>query len=191
MVCRWFYGLLFRLFLTDCSHRDLLRDSIILTMDAHPPSMICLSLLRTSVPCETPLDGRRTTCRRKHCIAFRNSKPSYQAHHEVYKELIAGKLFDDAIAHRVRCLQIYVSDAHIAVLKRRVANQASIYKEQLLQQISERQVQEELNQAEGLVSNLQGMSLVELEATQFTLEYGAGADVGEDLADAYPDEDEL
>jgi hypothetical protein len=183
---------MFRLFLTECSHRDsivLTMDELTTTLQPLPDRMLCLSLLKTNVPCETPLDGLRTTCRRKYCVAFRNSRPSYQAHHEQYKELIKASLFADAKAHREQCIVSYMSDAHIAYLERRVALQASIYQEHVVQQIRERKAEDELKQSEALIGNLQGMSLGELQATQFTLEYGAGADVGEDLADAYPDDE--
>jgi hypothetical protein len=157
------------------------------TLPPMSPSMLCLSFLRTSLPCPTTLDGLRTTCRRKFCVAFKNSKSTYRAHHEAYKELIAGRLYDDAVVHRQQCMDIYISDAHIAHLERRLAQQASIYQEQLQQRIREQKAQEDLDQATSLVGNLQGMNLHELQATQFTLQYGAGADVGEDLLD--PDDE--
>jgi hypothetical protein len=115
--------------------------------------MLCLAL-KNGEPCTTRLDGLRTTCRAKPCIAFKTSKATYTAHHEVYKDLISHKFYDEANAHRTRCLGIYRSDVRIAYLERTTANMRGIFLEHREQQGRERKAEEDLEQTRRLLGTI-------------------------------------
>jgi hypothetical protein len=138
--------------------------------------MLCLAL-KNGEPCITQLDGLRTTCRAKRCIALKTLKPSYIAHHEVYRDLIKEKFWIEADVHRNRCLDIYRSDARIAYLGRIRTNMHAIYLEQREQQDRERKAEEDLEQTRLLLGTLDDS----------TMDYANGPQLDEE----YPEDDLL